>query len=68
MVVIVKERIEKTRSVKNNDKFFKFILRGERNMRYHAKLGKNNKISFYKNSTGQQSNLLFLANPSEHSM
>ena len=35
MVVKVKETFEKTRHVKNNDKCKKYILRGQRNARYH---------------------------------
>ena len=34
MVVKVKETFEKTRHVKNNDKFKKYILRGQWNVRY----------------------------------
>ena len=37
MAVKVKEYFEKTRHVKNNDKSKKYILRGERNTRYHEK-------------------------------
>ena len=37
MVFKVKESFEKTRHVKNNDKFMKYILRGERNTRYYEK-------------------------------
>ena len=33
MVVKVKEYFERTRHVKNNDKFKKYILRGEKNVR-----------------------------------
>ena len=35
MVVKVTEILEKTRHVKNNDKSKKYILRGQRNLRYH---------------------------------
>ena len=38
MVVKVKEYFEKTRNVKNNDKSKKFILRGQRNAKYHEKI------------------------------
>ena len=38
MVVKVRESFEKTRHVKNNDKSKKYILRGERNSRYHERL------------------------------
>ena len=37
MVVKVKEYFEKTRHVKNNNKTKKYILRGQRNVRYHEK-------------------------------
>ena len=37
MVVKFKESFEKTRHIKNNDKSKKYILRGERNARYHEK-------------------------------
>ena len=45
MVVKVKEYFEKTRQVKNNDKFKKYILRGQRNARYHEKRLSNTKKS-----------------------
>ena len=45
MVVKVKENIEKTRHVKNNDKFKNYILRGERNVRYHDRVLSNKKKS-----------------------
>ena len=45
MVVKVKESFEKTRKVKNNDKSKKYILRGEKNARYHEKILSNNKKS-----------------------
>ena len=45
MVVKVNEKIEKTRHVKNNDKFKKYILRGERNVRYHDRVLSNKKKS-----------------------
>ena len=55
MVVKVKESFEKTKQVKNNDKSKKYILRGERNTRYHEKIlsnsEKSNNISFISNST-----------------
>ena len=38
MVVEVKEKLEKTRQVKNNDKSKKYILRPQRNTRYHEKI------------------------------
>ena len=38
MVVKLKEYFEKTTQVKNNDKSKKYILRGQRNTRYHEKI------------------------------
>ena len=46
MVVKVKEKFEKTRQVKNNDKYKKYVLRGERNTRYHEKILSNTKKSY----------------------
>ena len=43
MVVKVKEIYEKTKHVKNNDKSKKYILRGERNARYHDRILSNKK-------------------------
>ena len=55
MVVKVKECFEKTRQVKNNNKSKKFVLRGERNARYHEKVLSNKtklyNINFISNST-----------------
>ena len=55
MVVKVKESFEKTRHVKNNNKPKKYILRGERSVRYHEKILLNKKksynINFISNST-----------------
>ena len=55
MVVKVKEKFEKTIQVKNNDKSSKYVLRGERNVRYHEKILSNKKKSiifnFISNST-----------------
>ena len=51
MVVKVKERFEKTRHVKNNDKFKKCLLRGERNVRYYDRILSNKKKSFIYNLT-----------------
>ena len=45
MVVKSKESFEKTRHVKNNDEYKKFILRGQRNARYHEKILSNKKKS-----------------------
>ena len=41
MVVKVKEKFEKIRHIKNNDKSKKYILRGERNVRYHDRVLSN---------------------------
>ena len=38
MVVKSKEYFQKTRHIKNNDKSEKYILRGQRNARYHEKI------------------------------
>ena len=38
MAVKSKKSFEKTRQVKNNDKSKKYILRGQRNARYHEKI------------------------------
>ena len=45
MVVKVEEKFEKTRHVKNNDKSKKYILRGQRNVRFHERLSSNTKKS-----------------------
>ena len=44
MVVEEKEKFEKTRHVNNNDKSKKYILRGQRNARYHERVLSNKKI------------------------
>ena len=46
MVVKVKKYFEKTRQVRNNDKSRKYILRGQRNTRYHEKILSNEKKSY----------------------
>ena len=46
MVVKSKAHFEKTRQIKNNDKSKKFVLRGERNARYHEKILTNKKNFF----------------------
>ena len=46
MVIKVKEYFEKTRQVKNNDKFKKYNLRGQRNVRYHEKILLNKRKSY----------------------
>ena len=55
MVIKIKEVYEKTRNIKNKDKSKKYILRGQRNTRYHERiLSKNNKfynINLISNST-----------------
>ena len=46
MVVKLKESFEKTRQVKNNEKSKKkYILRGQRNARYHKRILSNKKKS-----------------------
>ena len=44
MIVKIKEKLEKTRHVENNDKSKKHILR-QRNLRYHHKIVSNKKTS-----------------------
>ena len=55
MVIKSKEKFEKTRHIKNNDKSKKYILRRERNVRYHDRVLSNKKKSkefnFISNST-----------------
>ena len=54
MVIKTKESFEKTRHVKNNDKSKKYILRGQRNVRYHEKISNKEKsynFNFISNST-----------------
>ena len=46
MFVKVKESFEKTRQVKNNNKANKYILRGQRNTRYHEKILSNKKKAY----------------------
>ena len=46
MVIKLKESFEKTRHVKNNDKSKKYILRRQRNVRYHEKILSNKKKSY----------------------
>ena len=46
MVVKVKESFEKTRHVKNIDESKKYILRGQRNARYHEKVLSNKNKSY----------------------
>ena len=54
MVVKIKESFERTRHVKNNGKYKKFVLRGQRNARYHEKVlsnkNKSYNINFISNS------------------
>ena len=47
MVLKLKEYFEKTRHVRINDKFKKYILRGERNRKYYNQI-LSNKKKFYK--------------------
>ena len=55
MVVKVKKSFERTRHIKNNDKFKKYILGGQRNTRHYEKLlsnkKKSNSFNFTSNST-----------------
>ena len=46
MVIKVKEKYEKTRNIKISDKFIKYILRGQRNARYHDKILSDKKKSY----------------------
>ena len=46
MVVKVEEYFEKTRYIKNIDKFKKYILRGQRNTRYLERILSNKKKSY----------------------
>ena len=46
MVLRVKEKYEKTRLVKNNDKSKKYILRGQRNVRFYERVLSNKKKSY----------------------
>ena len=46
MVVKVKEAFEKTRHIKKNDKSKKYILRGQRNTRYHERILSNKEKSY----------------------
>ena len=46
MVIKFKESFEKTRHIKNNDKSKKYILRGERNVRYHDRVLSNKTKSY----------------------
>ena len=46
MVVKIKEKLEKTRHVKNYDKSKQYILRRERNVRYHDRILSNKKKSY----------------------
>ena len=46
MAVKVVESFGKTRHVKNNDKSEKYILRGQRNVRYQERILSNRKKSY----------------------
>ena len=50
MVVKVKEKFEKTRHVKNNNKSKKYILRGERDVRYNDRILSKKIIQLYFNA------------------
>ena len=43
----IKEYFERIRHIKNNDKSKKFVLRGQRNVRYHEKILSNKKKSYF---------------------
>ena len=49
MVVKVKKSFVKTKHVKNIDKFGKYILRGQRNVRYYDRILTDKKKSFIYN-------------------
>ena len=51
MVVKVKETFEKFRDVKNNNKSKKYILRGQKNARYHERVLSNENKSYNFNLT-----------------
>ena len=51
MVAKTKESFEKTRHVKNIDKSKKYILRGQRNVRYYERILSNREKSFIYNLT-----------------
>ena len=51
MVVIVKEKFEKTRNVKNKDKSRKYVLREERNVNYYDRILSNKQKSSIYNFT-----------------
>ena len=57
MVEKVKEKFEKTRHVKNNDKTKKYILRGQRIVRYCERI-LSNKNKSYKFS--EKNNFIFI--------
>ena len=46
MIVRGKEYLVKTSQVKNTDKSKKYVLRGQRNTRYHEKILSNKKKSY----------------------
>ena len=59
MVVKTKYYFERTRHIKNNDKSKKFVLRGQRNARYHEKILSNKKKSYYFNFISNSTILYF---------
>ena len=46
MIVKVKEYFDKTRHVENKDKSKNYILRGQKNARYHEKILSNKRKSY----------------------
>ena len=46
MVVKVSEEFEKTKQVKSNDKSKKYVLRGQRKVKYHDRTLANKKKSY----------------------
>ena len=64
MVEKVKEYFEKTRHVKNNDKSKKFVLRGQRNVRYHERILANKKKSYTFNFISNSTSLYIFTSSS----
>ena len=61
-MIVKREKFEKTRHVENNVKSKKFILRGERNVRYYHRSLSKSREGQQKNTKTPLSNLLFSAN------
>ena len=57
MVIKVKEKFEKTRLVKNNDKYKKYVLRGQSNVRYYDRILSNKKKSY---KFSKKNNFIFI--------